>query len=132
MTKDKATEIIDAYCDLLARALKVVSAHPHYVYTDNEDNARVWIDGETAHLSWIEYESDYYGGGTCSTCSTSFPAELLVMSDSDLEKFQESATAEEQERLLKVRAAEARVMQHRMEERDRQEFARLRAKYVRT
>jgi hypothetical protein len=126
-----ALKIITEYRDLLDRALEVVGDVPFYACVENEENAHLDFDTETgeAILSWIYYESDYYGGGSLSSEATRFPIAALFLSDDKLAAMRRETRADIAERDAKVRAAQMAVARDREEARDRAEFARLSSKY---
>ena len=79
-----AMAVVDAYEELIARALEIVSDVPFYASVDDNDGARITFDGDDAVLSWSSYESDYYGGGSLIDDTTRFPAAVLFLSDAEL------------------------------------------------
>jgi hypothetical protein len=129
MDIESALNFIVEYQALLELALKVVSDVPFYVCVENEESARLDIDGDEAVLSWIYYESDYYGGGSCSNSQTSFPVDILLISDDELAAMRVKVKVEEAEQEARLQAAQAAVARQRQEQRDRSEYARLCAKY---
>lgn len=129
MNLAEAAKIIEEYNRLVECALKVVSDVPFYAGTDNERYATIAINGEEVVLAWVEYDSDYYGGGSMRECDTRFPSQVLFMTDEELKALRKKVKAEEAERQRKVRAAEQAVERDRAEARDRAEYARLSAKF---
>ena len=131
MSKDLETAIsvVEAYQKLLYRALKIVSDVPYRASIDDRDRTFLDFDGDEAILLWVEYESDYYGGGHLETRSTRFPASVLFLSDDELAALRRKVKKEEAERDAKLRAAQAAVARDRQEAHDRAEFARLSAKF---
>jgi hypothetical protein len=134
MDVETARKIIWEYQDLLERALNVVDDVPFYARVDNEESARLDIDGDKAILSWTYYEADYYdsGGydsGGCSNEQTSFPVDMLFISDDELAAMREMAKVEEAEKEARLMAAQASVAIQQKEQHDRAEYERLCAKY---
>lgn len=126
---ESVVETINAYFDLLQRAIFIVQEVPFYAFIDNDDSVALTLEGQEAVLSWSSYDSDYYGGGHLTRNETRFPADALLMSNAALSALRKKVKAEEKERNDRLRAAEAAVAENRKELRDRSEFARLTAKY---
>lgn len=125
-----ARKIVEAYEELVDRALGIVSDVPFYASVDDDDHGvALTFDGDKAVLSWTSYDSDYYGGGSLNDDSSAFPAEVLFMPDKELSALRARVKEEEQERQRKVAAAEEAVRRQRAEARDRSEYARLCKKY---
>lgn len=129
MTMEEAVGIIDNYNELLQRALLIVSKAPYYHGVEHEENAVLTIEEDEASISWIEAESDYYGGYSVNERMGSFPARLLLESDDTIKKLHRLVAAEEKEKSEKVAKAQAIILLERQVEAERALFAQLSAKY---
>ncbi len=121
MDVETARKIIAEYQDLLERALNIVDDVPFYVCVGKEESARLYIDGDEAILSWVDYE--------CSNEQTSFPVDILLLSDDALTAWRVKLKVENAEKEARRMAAQASVAIQQKEQHDRAEYARLCAKY---
>lgn len=129
MTKD-VVKIIASYDALVDRAIAACAPGcGHYSSVSHDDHPRLSVDGDTATLTWREYESDYYGGGYCTDESAQFPAALLSLGDDEFRATQAAVRAEISERERRVRAAQKAVARDRAEAHERAVYAALKAKY---
>lgn len=136
MAKDKnienAEKIIALYEKLRERALEAVKLTPYYACPVSEDCIDLVIDGENAILTWKESDCDRDSCSFLTTETKTFPAKLLVLTDSEFEQFKnhtERVESERRETERLAKAAEAQNLRDRMDER---EYARLKAKFEST
>jgi succinate dehydrogenase flavin-adding protein (antitoxin of CptAB toxin-antitoxin module) len=107
--------IIKEYGRLVERAIKIVGGPPYYQYVHEEQFAKIEVDGDDAVLSWPHANLEY----DCVVTDTekqAFPADLLDISDADLDawiweqkaaydaKQEERQRAEMRERQMQERA----------------------------
>lgn len=123
-------DTITAYDDFIARAV-AISALPGIgsKCVGADDMPRLRIKNDAVELVWMEYESDYYGGGDLTENSTELPLHALIASDSDFAAFRSEIEKEATEKARKVREARLAVERDRQEAADRANYARLIAKY---
>ncbi len=129
-TVEDAQKLIEAYWDLVERALDVVSDVPFKA--DNgldSEHAYLDFDGDNALVVWAEYESDYYGGGSVNYREERFPASALLISDANLATLRANVKREEVEKAAKLHAAQEAVARDRQEAHDRAEWERLKLKF---
>lgn len=129
LTKEEAHKIVARYEDLLSRAGRVTGAAPHYSSYYDDDLPYLTLEGDDVVVQWREYESDYYGGGSCTTESTRFPIDVLLMTEDELKAMQKKVDEEEKKRAAKVRRAQEVIARERQEAHERAVYAALKAKY---
>lgn len=130
LTKEDVVKILAGYEDLLIRASQVTNKSPHYSSVDFEDDIPyLTLDGDEVVIQWREYESDYYGGGYCTTETTRFPLDVLLLTEAELKAMQAKVEAEKKARDEKVRRAQAIIAAERQEAHERAVLAQLKAKY---
>ena len=130
ITEKFLKDTITAYDDFIARAV-AISALPGIgsKCVDADKMPRLRVTNNAVELVWMEYESDYYGGGDLTENSTELPLHALLASDSEFAAFRSEIEKEETGRANKLRAARLAVERDRQEAADRANYARLIAKY---
>lgn len=76
-------QAVTAYERFVARAKDAVSGAPYWKFIDNEEFARLGVEDDVATLTWLDISSGYYGSWETDSCSISFPASILALSDED-------------------------------------------------
>ena len=90
MSFDSVTQ----YEKYLQRALQVVSGAPYFKYVENQEFARLAVDGEDAVLSWLEIASGYEGYYETEKESATFPASLLLLPYAEFSAWQDKEKSE--------------------------------------
>lgn len=116
---------IGAYERWLTRAKAVVSGAPFWKSIDNEDFARLEVDGRQATLWWLDISSGYYGSWETDSLSVSFDASLLTMPEKDFVAWK----AEERAKYDVHAEAERRVALERREAQERASYEALKRKF---
>jgi hypothetical protein len=72
-------DALTVYERYLARAKEIVSGAPYWKFIDNEDFARLTVDGAEATLSWLDISSECSGSWETGSINVSFPNTLLTL-----------------------------------------------------
>lgn len=122
-------EICAAYDTLIDRATAALSGAPFWQYIDEDNPARLVIEGDTATLEVADAVSGYEGLCLLEIEKHSFPVELLTIPDAAFAQWKAAEDRRYHERKAENRAKELAASKVAKEARDRSEYARLVKKF---